>query len=238
MRLFDCIGDLPLHQCRQIPGIRNKTNESFGICFRDAPISLWKHKQRGWWWFIAHHPVVVFIPALILLNINTLMILMHAGITWWSQGRRWGSGNMVECCQAQAVPPKSWILQCGSRNRQGNYVGNRTSTAQNHKLLGQGWDQMILAVMSLWHNHSMALLSHICPWAPSQPGGCFSSTVSLGSPVLQKKLQQHFMLKDQLCLWAASIPQADPSQHRPVWLQPNHWEGRTSHSESSLNLAH
>lgn len=40
--------------------------------------------------------MVILIPDKILLNINTLMSLIHAGFTWWSKGRRWGSGSAAK----------------------------------------------------------------------------------------------------------------------------------------------
>lgn len=41
---------------------------------------------------------------------------------------------------------------------------------------------MTLPEMSLWHNNSMALPTHICPRATFQSSECLSSTVSLGFP--------------------------------------------------------
>lgn len=37
-----------------------------------------------------HSPVVSLLLDLMMLNINNLMILIHAVLAWWSRGRRWG----------------------------------------------------------------------------------------------------------------------------------------------------
>lgn len=164
------------------------------------------------------------------------MILMHAGITWWSQGRRWGSGNVVECCQAQAVPPKCWRLQCGSRNREGKQGGSRTSTAQNPK---------ITAGSRLRPNDTGSDVI-----VTQSQGGSAKPRLSSGPFPVLWVFQQHIFLEfssaaEQITLvnrfvttleaeGPASIPQTDPSQHRRVWPQPNSWEGRTNYSESSL----
>lgn len=118
-----CIDTLPF--ASKCLAYEIKTNQSFWICFHDAPTSLWKHKQHKEVDDDLLHtdektytPVLFLIPDLILLNINNLMILIHAGLAWWSKGRRWGSGSVVEHCQAQAFPPKSWRLQ-GGRTREG-----------------------------------------------------------------------------------------------------------------------
>lgn len=117
-------------------------------------------KLRGWWWFIAHCSPVVF---LILLNINTLMILMHAGITWWSQGRRWGQGIWWNAAKHrlffQSAGDCSVAAEVGKESRQVIGLALHKTTSCWVKAETKWYCQW-----RHWHNHSVALLSHICPF--------------------------------------------------------------------------